>query len=213
MRSGASMRQRRPEPPTAAPAVNGGQPAPPPAADVLSFVLDNAREHAVVLDRAGKIIFRNRKAARFLGRHALPEEIVSLALKLLDAVVAGKVAEKFPGQVCVHKEIGDRCWVFRLAHGEGADPKVAVYFCDETVSGRFDLNALRRRYLLTRRESDVLRHLLDGLKNVEIAEELAITEQTVKDYLSSIYGKFRVSDRFALLRCLVAASPETSLPE
>lgn len=185
----------------------------PSGSDVLSFVLDNFREHVVVLDGGGRIVFRNAKAARFLGRNALPAEIVSLASKLLDAVAAGELAQRFPGQVCLHKEIGDRYWVFRLAHRDGSEPQVGVYFCDETVSGRFDLNALRQRYRLTRRESDVLRHLLDGLKNVEIADELAITEQTVKDYLSSIYGKFAVPDRFALLRCLVAASQENHLPE
>jgi DNA-binding CsgD family transcriptional regulator len=185
----------------------------PPQGELLSFLLRNGREHVVILDQRGTIVFRNEKAARFLGRQALPEQILSLAERILGAIAAGEVAARFPGQICLHREIGDRHWVFRLAFRDGADPLVGVYFCDETVSGKFDLNALRRRYGLTRRESDVLRHLLDGLKNVEIAEELTITEQTVKDYLSSIYGKFAVPDRFALLRCLIAASREDYLPE
>jgi len=208
----ASMSTRRSEM-APGPHPAGRDPQALPQGELLSFVLRNGREHVVILDRSSKIVFRNEKAARFLSRHAIPGEILSLAEKILAAIAVGEVAVRFPGHISLHKEIGDRYWVFRLAFRDGGDPLVGLYFCDETVSGRFDLNALRRRYGLTRRESDVLRHLLDGLRNLEIAEELAITEQTVKDYLSSIYGKFAVPDRFALLRSLVAASRENPLPE
>jgi DNA-binding NarL/FixJ family response regulator len=53
-----------------------------------------------------------------------------------------------------------------------------------------------------------MRRVLEGLQNGEIAEDLQITEQTVKDHLSNIYTKLNVTNRFSLLRFLV----ETSLP-
>jgi len=91
---------------------------------------------------------------------------------------------------------------------------VVISFTDATVSSRCDLNLLRGQQHLTRRETDVLRHLLDGSNNQEIVEELAIAVQTVKDYLSDIYRKFDVPDRFALLRLLVCASRQLyPLPE
>jgi DNA-binding NarL/FixJ family response regulator len=93
-----------------------------------------------------------------------------------------------------------------VAYRDGDHPLVCVYFTDETVSAHFDLNALRRQHRLTRREVDTLRHLLDGLDNLGISEELGIAEQTVKEYVSSIYSKIGVRDRFSLLRRLIGAS-------
>jgi len=187
---------------------NGSTPARSGSADVLGFVTEQTCERVVVFDAAMAIVFKNDRAALFLESHAFPEEIPALVQRLFTAIACGKAVEQFPGRICFRQEVGGRRWLFRLAFREGDRPLVGVYFSDETVSSRFDLNFLRRQYRLTRRETDVLRNLLDGQKNHEIAEALAITEQTVKEYLSSIYGKVGAPDRFALLRLLVCLSQE-----
>jgi DNA-binding NarL/FixJ family response regulator len=48
---------------------------------------------------------------------------------------------------------------------------------------------------LSRRESEVLGHLVDGQSNREISETLVISQETVKTHLRSIYHKLRVKDR------------------
>lgn len=48
---------------------------------------------------------------------------------------------------------------------------------------------------LTERELDVLRLLVDGATNEEIAARLCVTEKTVKTHLSSIFRKFGVPNR------------------
>lgn len=53
----------------------------------------------------------------------------------------------------------------------------------------------RARFGLTERELDVLRLLVSGKDNREIAQGLYLTEGTVKNYISSIYSKLEVSDR------------------
>jgi len=56
---------------------------------------------------------------------------------------------------------------------------------------------------LTRRESDVLRCLLAGAAEKEVAAELGISAQTVHSHVKSIYAAYRVSSRAELLvRCL-----------
>ena len=52
---------------------------------------------------------------------------------------------------------------------------------------------------LTKRESDVILLLGEGLKNAQIARRLCISEKTVRNHLTSIFGKFGVSDRLELL--------------
>lgn len=48
---------------------------------------------------------------------------------------------------------------------------------------------------LTKREQDVLRLIASGKSNRSIAEELFITEKTVKTHVSHVLHKLRLSDR------------------
>jgi DNA-binding NarL/FixJ family response regulator len=55
-----------------------------------------------------------------------------------------------------------------------------------------------RRCNLTRREEQLLRLVLQGLRNKEIAYSLRISEGTVKTYFSKLFVKLGVSDRYEL---------------
>lgn len=48
---------------------------------------------------------------------------------------------------------------------------------------------------ITQRESEVLRAMVDGLNNKAIAEQLVISEDTVKTHVRSIFRKLGVTDR------------------
>lgn len=74
------------------------------------------------------------------------------------------------------------------------------------MNKEINLGHMKVRFGLTRREADVLKRLLDGLKNAEIAVNMAIAEQTVKDHLSRIYKKMGVKNRFELMRSLIKTS-------
>jgi DNA-binding NarL/FixJ family response regulator len=51
---------------------------------------------------------------------------------------------------------------------------------------------------LTEREKDVLRLVGKGMSNVEISRILYISEGTVKNYISNLYGKLGIDDRSKL---------------
>jgi DNA-binding NarL/FixJ family response regulator len=51
---------------------------------------------------------------------------------------------------------------------------------------------------LTDREKDVLQLVGKGMSNIEIAKKLFISEGTVKNYISNLYGKLEVDDRSKL---------------
>ena len=61
------------------------------------------------------------------------------------------------------------------------------------------------RAALTPRERDVLALLVEGDTNPEIARKLGIREQTVKDHVSAMCGKFHVRRRVALAVAAVRA--------
>jgi DNA-binding CsgD family transcriptional regulator len=52
---------------------------------------------------------------------------------------------------------------------------------------------------LTQRENDVAELITQGLSNLEIANTLFISENTVKNHLSKIYDKLKINSRHALL--------------
>jgi DNA-binding NarL/FixJ family response regulator len=91
--------------------------------------------------------------------------------------------------------------------GKGPVPLVYVFLSEEKVSNKLNVNKIRMQYKLTRRETDMVRRVLDGLTNNEIAEDCGISEQTVKDHLSNIYIKCGVHNRVELI-CNLMNSPE-----
>lgn len=75
---------------------------------------------------------------------------------------------------------------------DGAAPKSPISSGSLPASGRYPLSGL------TDREKEVLQLVGKGLTNGEIARHLFISEGTVKNYISNLYGKLQVSDRSKL---------------
>ncbi|MBJ6723224.1 helix-turn-helix transcriptional regulator [Geomesophilobacter sediminis] len=66
---------------------------------------------------------------------------------------------------------------------------------------------------ISKREQEILQHLSQGKKNREIAEELYMSEHTVKAHMSRIFKKFNVTSRSQLVTCLLnAREPDLSTP-
>jgi DNA-binding NarL/FixJ family response regulator len=60
--------------------------------------------------------------------------------------------------------------------------------------------------LLTKREEDVVRLLVEGMQNRDIARELKLSEHTVKNYLFHIFDKLGVSSRVELVMYAVTCT-------
>ena len=69
------------------------------------------------------------------------------------------------------------------------------------------------RYGLTPRETDVLRLLLLGLTRAQIADKLALSSWTVKEYIGSVYNKVGVhSAKDLMIQCMAqAGTPKEEL--
>lgn len=54
--------------------------------------------------------------------------------------------------------------------------------------------------MLNNREIDVLKLLINGLSNQAIANRLFLSESTVRNYISSIYSKFKTNNRMEVMK-------------
>jgi len=71
-------------------------------------------------------------------------------------------------------------------------------FLDEEIPDWLDL--------LTKKEKDILCMISKGCRNKEIAEKLFLGEQTVKNYISTIYAKMGIDSRFKAIRMAIEAN-------
>jgi DNA-binding NarL/FixJ family response regulator len=62
---------------------------------------------------------------------------------------------------------------------------------------------------LTPREEAIARAILAAQPNKAIADELGISEQSVKNRLTKLYRKFGVTSRLQLMRVLIKHPPAT----
>lgn len=77
--------------------------------------------------------------------------------------------------------------------------KLASRLSDLSGSLRGKVSWAGRAQKLSTRELEIARLMIQGASNREIADILCLTEGTVKNYISSIYGKFGINDRLQVI--------------
>ena len=102
------------------------------------------------------------------------------------------------------------CWGFLRDSASPSELRSAVRALSggEIWAPRKTLSQLLRTSLiqlgpraLTRRETDILRLITQGLTNRQIAESLCIAHETVRWHIRSLYGKIGVRDRLGAVIC------------
>ncbi len=78
----------------------------------------------------------------------------------------------------------------------------------ELDRNRESLSRAARRHLLTRRETSVLKLILDGLSTGEIAETLGISEHTVQGYFKRLLSKTGARNRVSMVARILDWEPQ-----
>jgi DNA-binding NarL/FixJ family response regulator len=165
-----------------------------------AHVVDEASPDVVLVD-VGFPRLDETEATRLLHQGAPGSALVIMGRDDDDASIVGAAEVGAVGHVAETAEPSELIATIRRA-ADGQDP-----LRDELL-GRPDLlerifDAMRESTAmehlpsnpLSLRELDVLGHAAAGSRNREIAEALGITEQTVKNHLSTIYHKLGVPNR------------------
>ena len=70
---------------------------------------------------------------------------------------------------------------------------------------------LRENLGLSRQQAEIIRHILRGASDREIAEQMEISVSTVRTYMNRLFHKFHLNDRLKLALHVVACAREHSL--
>lgn len=96
-----------------------------------------------------------------------------------------------------------------------ADPDELIFTIHEVNEGQYikDYNrvieqanqtpffdAFREKYLLSRRETQILRMISDGMLNKDMAEKLSLSVQTIETHRKNIHLKLQVTSRVELIK-------------
>lgn len=175
------------------------------------------------LRQASALVVESLRLANEIGGRDSIVRMLNLGGRIADAIdQPAAVARLFAAEMALRTEIGVPRWpsnaeaceraaaAARLALGKEAYAEAEragrAFTVDQAIAEAEALAAACAsagampepdRQRLTRRERDVLRRLIDGKSDREIAEELFIGERTVEWHLANIFGKLGVRSRAA----------------
>jgi PAS domain S-box-containing protein len=181
------------------------------AQERLKALVETSPAAIVTVDERGFIELANHAAAELLAPRdgELSGSPVAAFLPELHHALRWEEAPQFRAtmQCRGHRGNGETFTadVWFSTYKEGSAPKLAAIIADVTEetddagseSSDLDSNA---RASLNNREMDVLRYLVQGLANKEIATRMEVSESTVKNTLQQLFAKTDVRTRAQLVR-------------
>lgn len=182
------------------------------AQERLRILVETSPAAIVTIDENGFIQLANRAATELIAPrdgHLVGHPVAAFLPELHHALRREEGPQFRTAMQCRgHRDNGEpfTADVWFSTYKEGTSPKLAAIIADVTEEGNTTINAHAAgvnghdRTALTARETDVLRYLVQGLANKEIAANLEISESTVKNTLQQLFARTGVRTRGQLVR-------------
>ncbi|MDT0260082.1 PAS domain S-box protein [Jatrophihabitans lederbergiae] len=181
--------------------------------ELLRSIVDAGFDGVWVVDHSGATVFANARMAELLGvsEAALAKAVVSdffdaAACELLRTPVPGRpTGIRVEADIPFVRRDGERRWlsISAVPYRDGnGHPLGTVSLCsDVTDHAQLEEN-VPGLHRLSRRELEVVRRLLDGDRVPAIADQLFISQSTIRNHLSSVFRKLRVRSQQELIELL-----------
>jgi PAS domain S-box-containing protein len=181
----------------------------------LKVLVDTSPAAIVTVDERGFIELANAAAVELLSPRngALIGDPIAAFLPELHHALRWEEAAQFRAsmQCRGHRGNGEAFTadVWFSTYKEGSNPKLAAIIADVSEEAEIGLGVAaaagpgfdgRDASVLNARETDVLRLLVQGLANKEIAARMEISESTVKNTIQQLFAKTGVRTRSQLVR-------------
>ena len=179
------------------------------AQERLKALVETSPAAIVTVDERGVIELANRAAGELLAPRDgyLVGNPIAAFLPELHHALRWEEAPQFRAtmQCRGHRGNGESfaAEVWFSTYKEGLTPKLAAIIADvteEAAVGAASSSGVHDRAALNSRELGVLRFLVQGLTNKEIAAQMEISESTVKNTLQQLFAKTEMRTRAQLVR-------------
>jgi len=169
--------------------------------NVIEAALNEMPLGVLVFDEKMSVIYQNRTSDEFMDRYRIFPELTSVSRSIF-ADNHFRTRRRVPEERFFTRSIsgvpGNVTASFCFA--DSPYPRLTVFMREGLSCGRLNVQKICDTYELTRKEAEVLRQLVRGLKNTDIARSLDMKEQTIRDHLRHIYAKCGVNNKFTLIR-------------
>ncbi len=181
---------------------------------ILNIIKKRSLPGVLIIGADNRLLYANREALDMLPalhdfRHddvatqsSMPVVIAGLCDRLSHACQAGTPPE-VPACEIIDPLTGLPCSLRAFFIGtleEGEQARHIMVLVERIIEKReVDYTRVKSDYGLSKRETDVLRHVCGGLTNREIAEKMFISEYTVKDHIKKIMKNMRASSRSEII--------------
>lgn len=182
------------------------------AQERLHILVETSPAAIVTIDENGFIQLANRAATELIAPrdgHLVGHPVSAFLPELHHALRREEGPQFRTSMQCRgHRDNGESFMadVWFSTYKEGSSPKLAAIIADISDDGSGGPSNSTaptegaERMVLTARETDVLRYLVQGLANKEIAASMEVSESTVKNTLQQLFAKTGVRTRSQLVR-------------
>lgn len=184
--------------------------------NILNYIEKQSSVGVILLDESLKIVYTNPKAEEAFGKLRFPGPAVNLkdpvSIQLLGDCREIQASLKTcpTGGMMIprhrvlkgpdHTSFSVISRVLDRGFDWNGSPLLMVSIEEQSTSNAsVDPQCLIEKFQLSRRETDVVSLLFQGMTNSQIAQKLFVSEITVKKHLQNIYGKVGVSNRTTLM--------------
>ena len=169
----------------------------------------------LVFDLNGSLLFVNREAEGIVtalrsgedGKPQVPEAILELLEELKhDAGVPSAGGRSTSSYRALYSESGVHLYLraFFIRSPDGGElPSQVMVLVEKVIERhRINLEKARKKFELSRRETEVVKHVCLGLSNRDISDRLFISEYTVKDHIKRIMKTMNAASRSEIIAIL-----------
>ena len=137
------------------------------------------------------------EATRIIREKYPDVRVVMLTMHADESVIASAIRAGASGYLvkdCSTEEVAE---AIRMAANGDTDlsPLLAASMLDEVRRLEAPTEPVDEEHVITKREEEVLQRIADGCSTSEVAQQLFISQKTVKNHLASIYQKLDARDR------------------
>lgn len=186
---------------------------------LAEIVKRRASPGVMVFDLGGRLLYSNQDALEMIAAFSeidlaeagsefvLPAEITVLCQEAIRQITAPEcnTAGKLPHAILVSEAgLAFALRIFMMGdHGKGQTPTHVMLLMERIIKKHeVDFNKAGKDFLLSPRETEVLKLICQGQTNREISNHLFICEDTVKGHIKKIMQKMTVNSRSEIIVAL-----------